>query len=538
MMPIKHIFTLLFLLFAIQATGKRDSMLWVNIKEMGQTYQKGLRDSALAKAKRLLLVAEEQDDDLAQAQLHSVIGLCYNDQGNLQAAIEELQKCITIGEANDFIGKAAQSRHNLYMTAMLPAYSMVAVYYKDQQQIKKAANYAKKGMEWIRLSHNAGTWTSSICAFSEVLMASKEYDVVYEPLKQGVQAALKQKQADFALMMISHLIYIEYKVMHRQPKDIPWIKAGELLLSDVRTETAKTTFLAVTKLTIPQSRSEEQQDHGKKILDSIRQTHSPVPTIAKTDSIPTRIEYIHLRNERIGIVGAFLILALFILAIYILWQQHQRRKTAQKAEQRMEERFIEGQEDERTRLAKELHDGISNQLLAVEMKLNEEGLTPQTMQLLSMSREQVRQVSHKLIPPDFEHATLDEVIRNYADSLDGLHQCEVTYRQTPPDTDWTEIPPAKALEIYRIIQEAVSNSLKHANATSLSIGVHLDDENLKVLISDNGTWKKTKKDSTGIGARTISQRASAINGKIEIFHHQFGSTLQLIVNRKSLQNNV
>lgn len=538
MMPIKHIFTLLFLLFAIQATGKRDSMLWVNIKEMGQTYQKGLRDSALAKAKRLLLVAEEQDDDLAQAQLHSVIGLCYNDQGNLQAAIEELQKCITIGEANDFIGKAAQSRHNLYMTAMLPAYSMVAVYYKDQQQIKKAANYAKKGMEWIRLSHNAGTWTSSICAFSEVLMASKEYDVVYEPLKQGVQAALKQKQADFALMMISHLVYIEYKVMHRQPKDIPWIKAGELLLSDVRTETAKTTFLAVTKLTIPQSRSEEQQDHGKKILDSIRQTHSPVPTIAKTDSIPTRIEYIHLRNERIGIVGAFLILALFILAIYILWQQHQRRKTAQKAEQRMEERFIEGQEDERTRLAKELHDGISNQLLAVEMKLNEEGLTPQTMQLLSMSREQVRQVSHKLIPPDFEHATLDEVIRNYADSLDGLHQCEVTYRQTPPDTDWTEIPPAKALEIYRIIQEAVSNSLKHANATSLSIGVHLDDENLKVLISDNGTWKKTKKDSTGIGARTISQRASAINGKIEIFHHQFGSTLQLIVNRKSLQNNV
>ena len=60
-MPIKHIFTLLFLLFAIQATGKRDSMLWVNIKEMGQTYQKGLRDSALAKAKRLLLVAEEQN---------------------------------------------------------------------------------------------------------------------------------------------------------------------------------------------------------------------------------------------------------------------------------------------------------------------------------------------------------------------------------------------------------------------------------------------------------------------------------------------
>lgn len=538
MMPIKHIFTLLFLLFAIQATGKRDSMLWVNIKEMGQTYQKGLRDSALAKTKRLLLVAEEQDDDLAQAQLHSVIGLCYNDQGNRQAAIEELQKCITIGEANDFIGKAAQSSHNLYLTAMLPAYSMVAIYYKDQQQIKKAANYSKKGMEWIRFSHNIDTWASSISAFSEVLMAHKEYDVVYEPLKQGVQAALKQKQADFALMMISHLIYIEYKVMHRQPKDIPWIKAGELLLSDVRTETAKTTFLAVTKLTIPQSRSEEQQDHGKKILDSIRQTHSPVPTIAKTDSIPTRIEYIHLRNERIGIVGAFLILALFILAIYILWQRYQHKRTVRQTEHQMEERYIEGQEDERNRLAKELHDGISNQLLAVEMKLNEEGLTPQTMQLLSESREQVRRVSHELIPPEFEHATLSEVIRNYVDSVNGLNHCEVSYMQTPQNIDWSEIPPGIGLEIYRIIQEAVSNALKHANTTSVSIGLHMDTDNLRVLISNNGTRKDNNETSAGIGKHTISQRASSIKGKIDFIQHQYGSTVQLTVNRQELQNNV
>ena len=367
-------------------------MLWVNIKEMGQTYQKGLRDSALAKAKRLLLVAEEQNDDLAQAQLHSVIGLCYNDQGNLQAAIEELQKCITIGEANDFIGKAAQSRHNLYMTAMLPAYSMVAVYYKDQQQIKKAANYAKKGMEWIRLSHNAGTWTSSICAFSEVLMAGKEYDVVYEPLKQGVQAALKQKQADFALMMISHLIYIEYKVMHRQPKDIPWIKAGELLLPDVRTETAKTTFLSVTKLTLPQSGSEEQKNHGKKTLDSVRQDHSLFPTIAKTDSIQTRVEYIHMRNERLGIVGGFLIFVLLVLAIYILWQRYQHKRTVRQVEHQMEERYIEGQEDERNRLAKELHDGISNQLLAVEMKLNEEGFVTSQAKKFTAWRQQTLHV--------------------------------------------------------------------------------------------------------------------------------------------------
>lgn len=533
-MLIKHIITLLFLLFTIQAIGKRDSLLWENIKEMGQTYQNGQRDSALTKAQQLLVVAEKQNDNLAQAQLHNIIGFCYREQGHHQAAMEELQKCITIGETNDFLGKVPKSKHNLYLTAMLPAYSMLAIHYKDHHQIEKATDYAKKGMELIHFCHNPETWVSSICAFSEVLMVHKDYDIIYDPLKQGVLDALKQKQADFALMMISHLIYIEYHVMHRQPKDIPWIKAGELLLPDVKTETAKTTFLAVTKLTLPQSKSEEQKDHGNKSLDTIQQNHAPIPIVAKTDSIQTHVEYIHLRNERIRIIGGFLILSLLILAIYILWQRYQHKRTVQQAEHQMEERYIEGQEDERNRLAKELHDGISNQLLAVEMKLHEEGVTPQTMQLLSKSREQVRRVSHELIPPEFEHATLAEVIRNYVDNLNGLNHCEVSYMQTPEDINWSEISPEKGLEIYRIIQEAVSNALKHANTTSVSIGLHLDTENLKVLVSNNGTWKDNDEIPAGIGKRTINQRASSIKGKIEFFQHQYGSTVQLIINRNDL----
>lgn len=504
---------------------------------MGQTYQKGQRDSAMTKAQQLLIVAEKQNDNLAQAQLHNIIGFFYSELGNHQAAAEEMQKCITIGESDDFIGKAPKSSHNLYPTAMLPAYSMLSVYYKDQHQIRKATDYAKKGIKWIQLCHNANTRVSSLYAFSEVLMAHKDYDIIYEPLKQGVQDALKQKQADFALMMISHLIYIEYHVMHRQPKDIPWIKAGELLLSDVKTETAKATFLAVTKLTLPQSGSEEQKGHGNKSLDSVRQDHNSIPTIANTDSTQTHIEYIHLRNERIRIIGGFLILVLFILAIYILWQRYQHKKTVRQAEHQMEERYIEGLENERNRLAKELHDGISNQLLAVEMKLNEEGLTPQTMQLLSESREQVRRVSHELIPPEFEHATLSEVIRNYVDSVNGLNHCEVSYMQTSQNIDWSEIPPGIGLEIYRIIQEAVSNALKHANTTSVSIGLHMDTDNLRVLISNNGTQKDNNETSAGIGKHTISQRASSIKGKIDFIQHQYGSTVQLTVNRQELQNN-
>ena len=138
---------LLLLLTTLQAAGRQDSLLWVRLQQTGIAYRQGLSDSALVQARRLLTVAEDTDDALAQAQLHSLIGFCLRDQGDQQSFAEELQKCISIGEANGFKEKAATSKHDLYVTAMLPAYSLLSVYYKDKKQTETGVNYAKKGMD-------------------------------------------------------------------------------------------------------------------------------------------------------------------------------------------------------------------------------------------------------------------------------------------------------------------------------------------------------------------------------------------------------
>ena len=249
-----------------------------------------------------------------------------------------------------------------------------------------------------------------------------------------------------------------------------------------------------------------------------------------SDSIQTRIEYVHQRNERIGIFMGLLVFVTFGFIIYVIWQRRQRKRREYEAEQLMEERYIEGQEDERSRLARELHDGVSNQLLAVEMKLNSDGLTPQTMQLLNESREQVRRVSHELIPPDFSHSTLDQNLSCYASQMNGARHCEVSYGSSPENADWSVIPDKTALEIYRIVQEVVSNVLKHSEATVLSIGMHLEDESsLSVIISDNSTSDIQPISTTGIGNRTIYQRASSIGGTIKTHHHPYGNVVQLTV---------
>lgn len=532
---IRSILALLLFFTTTQMVAKRDSTLWADIKTVGTVYQQGQVDSSLVMARALIATAESQDDDLAQASLHNMIGICLSDKGNKQGAREAFARCVSIGEAHDYLQKATKTKSAYLFRIMMTAYAQLALNCKDAGLHDKSLVYAKKGIEWIPVCNVARLRVTALDSFAEILMDHKEYGLIYEPLKQGVQDALTQDLPDFALMMTSYLIKIEYEAMHRNPADIPWIKLGEQLMEVSKTKAAKTAFLAVTKLTLPKNEEPTTTRPSKVVEDSISKGQT---SLAQTDSIQTRIEYVRVRNERIGIITTILILVLAAFILYALWQRRQRRKAASKARQQMTERYLEGQEEERSRLAKELHDGVSNQLLAIQMKLNEDGLTSQTMQLLNESREQVRRVSHELIPPEFDHATLDEVIRNYAASLDGLQQCEVSYVSTPADADWSFIDKTKALEIYRIIQEAVSNAFKHADATSVSIGLHLNEEHLKATVSDNGTRKDHKDGSVGIGTRTISQRAAAINGSIEFFQHQFGSTVQLTVNHQYLLNNV
>ena len=527
----RSILALLLLLTTLQAAGRRDSLLWVQLQQTGIAYRQGHCDSALVQARRLLTVAEDTDDALAQAQLHSLIGFCLRDQGDQQSFVEELQKCVAIGEANGFKEKAATSKHDLYVTAMLPAYSLLSAYYKDKKQIETGASYAKKGMEWIPLCRQASSRVSSITTLAEVLMEHKDYGLIYQPMKEAVADALRLNLPDFALVMTTYLIIIEHEAMHRDPGDIPWIKIGEQLIGVCKTETAKTRFLSVTRLMLPHDDDKKDQSDG---MPSIKDTTGVKPTIssdiAKGDSIQTRVEYIRLRNERIGIAGILLAVVIVLFILYALWQRRAGKRKKQQAEQRMEERYIEGLENERNRLAKELHDGVSNQLLAIEMKLEQDGLTPQTMQLISESREQVRRVSHELIPPEFEHATLDEVVRSYAASLNGVRHCEVSYQSTPKNADWTQIPPTEAHEIYRIIQEVTGNAFKHAKATSVTIGLHIDeDHGITLTISDNGTETIDKGKDSGIGMQTIGQRASAIGGHVDFFHHPFGTTVRLSV---------
>lgn len=140
-------------------------------------------------------------------------------------------------------------------------------------------------------------------------------------------------------------------------------------------------------------------------------------------------------------------------------------------------------------MARELHDGVCNDLLAIEMNMRK-GID--SCGLLKDCRESVRRISHELMPPEFTYANIDEVLRYFV-SKQNNGDVKVSYASTSKGADWKSVPENVALEIYRIVQEAVGNALKHSGGNEINVKMEFDADNLTVTIADNGKERALKK---------------------------------------------
>lgn len=255
----------------------------------------------------------------------------------------------------------------------------------------------------------------------------------------------------------------------------------------------------------------------------------------KYETQKKELEYQKLQEKRqkekqnLQLKITFLLILMAIMAFVSLYfiqkqklriERQKREAEAQKREfetlQRDTERnatraYLKELEQERNRLAKELHDGICNDLYALEM--NASTLNESWRELLRTSRENIRRVSHELLPPTFQETTLKQVLQNYAERMTSA-SCKVTLTTLPEECDWSVLPETYCLNIYRIIQEATGNALKHASPTEIHLTLEWKLPNLELTISHNGKFNSTSE--KGIGLQTMRERVMAMKGHILI----------------------
>lgn len=186
------------------------------------------------------------------------------------------------------------------------------------------------------------------------------------------------------------------------------------------------------------------------------------------------------------------------------------------AQQRKVQYYLEGLEVERNRLAKELHDNVSNELLAIKMKIADgTSSREEVLDTLQALQTEVRGISHDFMPPVFKYASLSEILQDYVYQRNQSGQTELTL-VLEPEEGFDHLSQKVALEIYRIVQEATGNALKHAQATHIKIILVREGNRIKLTIADNGKGFELQTGKSGIGLVIIKERVENLKGVLTL----------------------
>ena len=184
----------------------------------------------------------------------------------------------------------------------------------------------------------------------------------------------------------------------------------------------------------------------------------------------------------------------------------------------MKERRLQVQAD-RDRIARDLHDSIGQQLAAVRMKLNalpESAEAEDAGRFLDSTIQEVRAISHNLLPEALQFGwvpALEDLCEKM--TVPGGPAISLEVEEQARNTAFSR---QQELSIYRIIQEIISNTLRHAEARHLRITISRNERTFFIHTSDDGKGMDTAvpASSPGIGWKNITARANLLRGRMEI----------------------
>ncbi len=231
------------------------------------------------------------------------------------------------------------------------------------------------------------------------------------------------------------------------------------------------------------------------------------------------------------------------ILLWFLFQQRQKRIQQQlvtiqrEQEVRTLESLMEGEEKERLRIAKELHDGVNGDLSAIKFKLSSllemnNTVIKEAVSMIDKSCEQVRAISHNLVPPSLKDFNLLEAVDEYCQSMNGIHSPEITFQHLG---NTIVLDKKQEANIFRIVQELVTNSVKHAEANEINVQLSHLENTLQLTVEDNGKgFDKDQVKSDGIGLQNVSSRVDYLNAELDFVSNEKGTSYTITMDAKMI----
>lgn len=280
------------------------------------------------------------------------------------------------------------------------------------------------------------------------------------------------------------------------------------------------------------------------LLEERRQQEKFALIDFETEKIKKEKELAEAKTEKLRIERWFLLSGLGFLVLlgtggmYILRQKSKHRELKHINEQRAAKEELyelmiaqninleKGKHQERQRISRELHDGVLGRLsgirlnmFSLKMKQDTETINKALIYIDSIQEveKEIRSISHDLASPqlsmnsDFRKLLKNLLITELATSSGQKYSCTID-----ETINWKNINHTIKLTIYRIVQEALHNIKKHANANYIQLDVSQSKNNLHMYILDNGIGFDDEKSVKGIGLKNMIQRAKEVNGSLNV----------------------
>lgn len=234
----------------------------------------------------------------------------------------------------------------------------------------------------------------------------------------------------------------------------------------------------------------------------------------------------------IAIIIVFIVTLLFFV-VRILHAGYKRMTEANLRESRLQlehqkklmETSLHTQEKERMRIAGDLHDSLIGKLTVIKMKSQIGAVANELDSLLEESIAEARRISHDLTPPLLEFSRIEELVEDIFSPWKEKMQivCSSDVRTN------TDMPPQAKIQVLRIVQELLTNTVKHAWATTVTVHLRYSEKYFTLIVRDDGKGFDTSQYKKGLGLGNLELRMQYLNASHKIKSAPGRGTVTIIV---------
>ena len=499
------------------------------------------------------------DWENAQLKYQEAIGEYEKSKDSSGSALAYLNMAYIFSDVNDWVNaRLTIKRGATYLNVNSDKSNQAIIYASMSEACSRlnrpgeASLYLQKSDSVIQLYHDAGSETFHFIAKGEYALSTKKYTAALSAATSSLNAARRWGDSAFVAKTLENIgrihlatgnyteaasnlelsndIAIKYNYM---PQRKTTLKQLFQLYSD-NNYPQKALMVAKELFTISDSLAFVQNNNRRLIMDAVFESGNKEKKITVLEQ-EKELQQLRLNQKNtfnyILIVSLIALLTLSLLS-YRNYTQKQKLQQLRIIELETEKQLtatsalLKGEERERTRLAKDLHDGLGGLLSGVKFSLinmkDNLIVTPENMALFERSLDMIdtsikelRRVAHNMMPEMLTKFGLDEALKEYCNNVNTTKLLTVKYQSLGMET---RLESSVEIIVYRIVQELLNNSMKHAAATEVFVQVIREGNRLNVVVEDNGKGFDTTlaEKNDGAGLANVRSRVDYLKGQLDI----------------------